>query len=156
MTVSSFRIGHNQMYNMEMLVLTLWTHVIWEYLLILLQRYKFNYSFSISKILKRYIRSFRINMTSCHRPKEFHNSLERSIIKVYLFGNKLTVKVAICSSLHVLGTGTESSRKERLTQFPGAFILYDTLPDKMGRYLKGCWLKEFPLVLLVITTEKYS
>ena len=47
---------------------------------------------------------------NCCHTKEFHNSPEWSMTKVYLFGDKLTV--ATRSPLHALGTVTESSSKE--------------------------------------------
>ena len=80
---------------------------------------------------------------ACWCTKEFYNNLEYSITKVYLVGNKLTERVMILSALCVLGTGTESSSQEACACFSSAFIVHKTTP-KVGWYLKGYWLKEFP------------
>ena len=50
--------------------------------------------------------------TECWRTKEFHNSPKWSIEKVYLSGDELTVRVAILSPLHALGTGIKSRSQE--------------------------------------------
>lgn len=73
---------------------------------------------------------------------EFHNSPEWTITKVYVFGNKLTVRAVISSPPHVLRTGTESIRKEICAHFSAAFVVHETTP-KVGRDLKGDWWKEF-------------
>ena len=65
------------------------------------------------------------------------------IYGVYLFGDKLTERVAIHSPLHALGTGTESCSQEAHTCFSPAFIIHETTP-KVGWYLKDYWLKESP------------
>ena len=67
--------------------------------------------------------------------------------KVYLFGDKLTERVAIHSPLCVLGTGTESSSQEARACFSPAFITHETT-SKVSQYLKGYWLKEFPQQLI--------
>ena len=72
----------------------------------------------------------------CWLKKEFHNSLEWSITKVYLLGDKLTEIVAIHSPLGALGTGIESSSQEACTLFSSAFIAHETVPQA-GWYLKG-------------------
>ena len=53
--------------------------------------------------------------------KEFHNSPEWNITKVYLFGDKLTVRVLICSPLPTLGSGSESPQ-------PRALLLAEGVP----------------------------
>ena len=73
----------------------------------------------------------------------FNNSPEWRITKVYLFGDKLTERVAIHSPLHIMGTGTESSSQEGHTCFLSAFIVHETMP-KIGQYLKDYLLKKFP------------
>ena len=67
---------------------------------------------------------------------------EWSITEVYLYGETLTERV-ISSTLHVLGTGTESSSQLAHTSFSSVIIAHDTTP-KVGWYLKGYWLKDFP------------
>lgn len=47
----------------------------------------------------------------CSCIEEFHNSPKCRITKVYLPGDKLTVRVAVHSPPCALGTGPESSRK---------------------------------------------
>lgn len=51
-------------------------------------------------------------------------------------GDKLTVKGAIHSPLHALGTGTEFSSKAGCLHFSSAFVVHETVP-KVNRYLKG-------------------
>lgn len=58
----------------------------------------------------------------CCLTKKFDNSLECCITKFYVFGDKFTVSVAMHRSLHVLGTGTKSSRKSGRTCFSSALM----------------------------------
>ena len=82
--------------------------------------------------------------------KEFHNSLEWSVAKIYLPGDKLTERVSIHSSLHALGTVTKSRSQEACSCFMSAFIEHETMP-KVGWYLKSYWLKEFPQHLSLLS-----
>ena len=50
----------------------------------------------------------------CSSTKELHNSPKESITKVYIFGDKFTVRLEICTSLHAVGTDTKSRRKKGL------------------------------------------
>ena len=79
----------------------------------------------------------------CWHSKEFQNTLEWSITKVYLSGDKLTKSIVICSPLHTLRTGTESSSQEAHACFLSAFIVHETIP-KVGWCLKGDWLEASP------------
>ena len=65
-------------------------------------------------------------MLQCWRTREFHNSPDWSITKVYLLGDKLTERVAIHSPLHELGTETKSSGQEDCSPFLSAFIVHET------------------------------
>lgn len=73
--------------------------------------------------------------------KGFHNSLEMIITKDCLFGDKLTIKVVICNSLHVLGNG--ATCQETHACFSSAFTVHEAMP-KVGQHLKDYWLKKFP------------
>lgn len=73
--------------------------------------------------------------------KDFHTSSEWSKIKVYLLGIKLTERSVICSPLHVLGAGTESSSQGASAHILSVFIVHETTA-KVGQWLKGCWLRE--------------
>ena len=79
----------------------------------------------------------------CSHTEEFYNSLEWSIVKVCLFGNKLTVRVVVHCPLHVLEAGTKSSSKEGCADFSSAVMAHETTP-KVSWCFKGYWLKEFP------------
>ena len=54
------------------------------------------------------------NRYQCSGTKSFHNSSEGNITKIYLLGEKLTVRVSVHCPLHVLGTRTKYSRKKGL------------------------------------------
>ena len=85
---------------------------------------------------------------------EFHNSLEWNITKVYLFGSKLSIRVAICSPLCALGNGKwEPSPTEKRAAHAFCLHLYvlHELTPKVGQYLKSCWLKEFPQRTMLTT-----
>lgn len=72
------------------------------------------------------------------------------ITMVYVSGDKFTDIVVIRIPLHVLGTRIKSSSQKANTHFLSAFIVYKTMP-KVGQYLKGYWLKEFPYHLALLS-----
>lgn len=61
--------------------------------------------------------------------RDFHNSPEWNIAKVYLFGDELPEKVVIRSPLCVLGTRNESSIKETFTYFKSAYVVHEPTPE---------------------------
>ena len=93
--------------------------------------------------LQKITKILRLVRIMCSHTKEFHNSLKWSITVVYLFGDKLTVRVAICNPLCTMGTGTKSSRKEGHAHSLSALTVQATT-TQVGHYLKHYWLNEFP------------
>lgn len=75
-------------------------------------------------------------------PKSSTIAQKGVLTKVYVFGDKLTVRAVIHSPLWALGTGTESSRKKGHICLH-AVKVHETTP-RVGQYLKVYWLKEFP------------
>ena len=53
------------------------------------------------------------------------------------------VESQICSPLHEQGIGTESSNQGAMHIFIYVYVVHLTMP-KVGQYLKGYWLTEFP------------
>lgn len=83
---------------------------------------------------KMHFQGQRANNKLCRCVKEFHSSLDWSITKDWLFGDKLTVRVDIHSPLSALGTGTEPAKKGL-----HALLVHETTP-KVAKYLKGNWV----------------
>lgn len=63
-----------------------------------------------------------------------HHNIFGVLIKVYLFGDILTVRVEIHSAMHALGTETGSFRKEVHTRFSSVLTVHETT-SIMGWYL---------------------
>lgn len=71
---------------------------------------------------------------NCSRINEFHSSPELSLTKVYLFEDKLTVRVAIHSSRMCWELGPNPAEKEGQACFSSALKVHESMP-KVGQYL---------------------
>lgn len=78
----------------------------------------------------------------CSSIKEFNNSLEWNITKVYLFGNKLAVRVVNCMCWE-LEQNPRAKKEGSRAHFSSVLIILE-ITFNVGWNLKGYKLKKFP------------
>ena len=91
------------------------------------------------EVLFFFLNFYRPYVDSCHRQqklicwltKDFYNSPEWSMTKVYLSGDTLIERVAIHSLLCMLGTGNKSTSQEAMHAFYCIYSTWDLAQSRM-------------------------